>query len=181
MSGQPAGRRWLVTAAVAVAVLLASGGTSYAIARSHGKSGTSQSCDVHKCIPRLKAATVVEALTERGYTCSANLNQRRCQLRAGVFYFDSTLQVSEELITRIHLRVFREASAALTPRSVAYLTWFGTLPYRDDPRLTGQIEAWVSEQVEAQKDAKATIGDYEYTLTVKEPHDVLIEIKGTYA
>jgi len=180
-SASGGGKRWLVTVAVAVVVLLAAGITSYVVSSSYARTAVSQSCDIYKCIPRLKAESVVTALKDRGYTCTTDANHETCELQIGAFYFDASLQVSEGLITRINLRVYREASAPLTPGSVAFLKWFGALPYRDDPVLAAEIEAWVDQQVEATKDAKAVIGDYEYSLTNPEPHSVLFEIKGTYS
>lgn len=46
--------------------------------------------------------------------------------------------------------------------------------------LTGQIEEWVDQQIEATEDTKATIGDYEYVLANPETYNVTVEIKGKY-
>lgn len=170
----------MIVVAVAVAVLLVSGISAYAVTTNYRKGDISQSCDTYQCIPRLKAETVVKALEERGHTCSTDYNHQTCKLRIGAFYFEATLQVAAGLITRINLRVYREQSAPLTPGSVAYIKWFAALPYRDDPVLTGQIEEWVDQQIEATEDTKATIGDYEYVLANPETYNVTVEIKGKY-
>jgi hypothetical protein len=188
MSATPAGpgaggnarRKWFLLPALGAVMLLVVGVGAFLLARSYQGSRAAQSCGSYDCIPRLEAATVVKALQDKGHTCKEDLNQRTCDLRIGLVRFEATLQVADELIHAISVKIYRAGSEPVTETGLAYLDWFATLPYARDAETSAQIEAWVAEQVNGNKDTKATIGDYEYRLTNPETFSVELNIKGSF-
>jgi hypothetical protein len=179
-SGENGRRKWLLLPALGAVTLLLVGLGAFFLARSYEGSRASQSCGSYDCIPRLEAAKVVKALQDKGHTCTEELNHRTCDLRIGLVLFEATLQVTDGLIHAISVRIYRADSDPVTGTGLAYLNWFATLPYARDAETSAQIEAWVAEQVNGNKDTKATIGDYEYGLTNPETHSVELNIKGSF-
>lgn len=169
---------WRLLPILGVVVLLLVGAGAYFAARSYQGSRASQSCGSYNCIPRLEAATVVKVLEDQGYTCREDFVHRTCDLRIGFVRFEASLQVADELIHRMTLKIFRAESDPVTESGLAFLNWFATMPYAWDPETSAQIEAWVAEQVNGNKDTRAIIGDYEYRLTNPETHTVLLDIKA---
>ncbi|MDQ7908252.1 hypothetical protein RB614_27370 [Phytohabitans sp. ZYX-F-186] len=177
----PGGRRkWLLLPALGAAVLLLAGAGAFFLARGYEGSQASQSCGSYSCIPRLEAATVVKALRDKGHTCTEEFNHRTCDLKIGLVRFEATLQVADELIHAMSVSVYRGGSDPVTETGLAYLNWFATLPYARDAETSAQIEAWVAEQVNGNKDTQAVIGDYEYRLTNPETYSVELNIKGDF-
>jgi hypothetical protein len=173
-------RKWLLLPALGVVMLLLAGLGAFFLARSYQGSRASQSCGGYDCIPRLEAAKVVKALQDKGHTCTEDLNHRTCSLRIGLVRFEAALQVADGLIHAISVRIKRDESEPVTETGLAYMNWFATLPYARDAETSAQIEAWVAEQVNGNKDTKAKIGDYEYRLTNPETYSVELNIEGDF-
>ncbi|GAA3729474.1 hypothetical protein GCM10022225_08700 [Plantactinospora mayteni] len=179
-SGPGAGGRgrWFLLPVLGVAMLLLAGAGAFFGARSYEGSRASQSCGSYSCIPRLEAETVVKALQDQGHTCTVDSNHRSCELHIGFVRFRASLQVSDELIHAMTVDVYRAAPVGET--GLAYLNWFATLPYAGDPETSAQIEEWVAEQVNGNKDTRAVIGDYQYRLTNPETYAVELSIRGNF-
>lgn len=169
--------RWVLVPIVGVLVLLLVNAGAYFGGRSYQGSRASQSCGSYRCIPRLDADKVLKALEEKGYTCTAEHIHRTCELRVGMVRFEGSLMVSKGLIHRISVKIFRAGADSVSETGLAFVNWFATLPYAMDEELSGQIRDWVAEQIDGNKDTKATIGVYEYILTNPEAHTVRLEIK----
>jgi hypothetical protein len=178
--GKDGRRKWLRLPAFGAVVLLLVGVGAFFLMRSYEGSQASQSCGSYDCIPRLEAAKVVEALQDKGHTCKEDLNHRNCELRIGLVRFEVSLQVADEHIHAIDAEIFRSGSEPVTEIGLAYLNWFATLPYAGDAETATQIEAWVAEQVNGNKDTEATIGDYTYRLTNPETDSVNLHIEGNF-
>lgn len=173
-------RRWLLVVVLGVVMLLLAATGAYLGVRGYRGTQLSQSCDSYQCIPRLEATTVVDALKEQGYTCTKDYNHSTCDLRVGFTHFEAVLQVADEHIHAIDLKIFRSGSDPLAETGLAFLNWFATLPYARDEETSAKIRQWVAEQVEGNKDAQATIGDYRYTLINPDPKIVRFEIRGNF-
>lgn len=170
--------RWIVVVAVGLAAFLVASAGSYLGARSFRGSQASQSCDIYRCIPRLDAVTVVEALKGQGHTCKQDYNHWNCELRVGQTGFKASLQISGELIARIDAEVRNLGGDSVSPAGMAYLNWFAIMPYARDSATMAQIEDWLRQQVEGVEDSEATIGDYQYRLTNPDPESVALLIEG---
>lgn len=171
-------RRGLVVLLVGLVVFLAAGGGAYALARDYRVNQMTQDCGrSHGCIPALKITTLAEALRDRGHTCDEKDSSWHCDMVIGRVYFDVWLQTSEEYIYSISVRLFRMDDKALAGTGLAYLSWFAALPFRDDPVLTKEIEGWITQQIDANKDTKATIGDYEYVIQRPDADNVEFTIR----
>lgn len=176
--GRRSSRRTVVLVVGVVAFLIAAVSV-YLFARDHRANQVTQSCGNYACIPGIEAATVVKALEGQGHACQAEFNHRYCELLIGSVHYKVTLSVADEHIYEIAARVYRADGAALTETGTAYLTWFATLPYRDDAATTADIADWLAEQIESGKETKATVLDYQYLLRHPEEHTVELTIKGT--
>lgn len=169
----------VVAVVAGLVAFLVAGVGAYLLARDYQVNQVTQSCGSYACIPRLKAATVVKALEDQGYACQASFNHRYCELRVGTVNFKVTLSVADEHIYEIDASIFRSDGAPLTKTGVDFLSWFATLPYRDDPVTTTDIQEWLAEQIKKDKETKATILDYQYVLRHPEEEIVELIIKGT--
>ncbi|WP_204018123.1 hypothetical protein [Sphaerimonospora thailandensis] len=163
---------------IALVVFLAAGGGAYALTRDYRSNQMTQDCgNSYGCIPGLKVTTLVEALKDRGHTCEEKSSSWHCDMVIGHVYFDLWLQTSGGYIYSVSVRLHRMDDKALTGTGLSYLSWFAALPFRDDPVLTKEIEGWIAQQLENNKDTKATIGDYEYVLQRPEAESVEFTIR----
>ncbi|WP_433498302.1 hypothetical protein ACQP1K_25955 [Sphaerimonospora sp. CA-214678] len=163
---------------VGLVVFLAAGGGAYALARDYRGDQMTQDCGrSHGCIPGLKVDTLVGALQDRGHMCEDKSSSWHCDMVIGRVYFDLWLQTSGDYVYSISVRLQRMDDKALAGTGLSYLSWFGALPFRDDPVLTKEIEGWIAQQIENNKDTKATIGDYEYVLQRPEAESVEFTIQ----
>lgn len=174
-SGGRGSRRATVVIAVALVCLLVAGVGAYAAARDYRVNQTTQSCGYGKCIPGLRITTVVDALKERGHKCESHTMSWNCGMKIGLVYLNTWLQTSGESIHSISVTINRMGGDALAGTGHSYLSWFAGLPYRDDPVLIKEIEGWIAEQIDARKDKKATIGDYEYVIQF--PREEVVELR----
>lgn len=171
-------RRGLVVLLVGLVVFLAAGGGAYALARDYRANQMTQDCgSSHACIPGLKVTTLTEALKDRGHRCVEETSSWHCDMVIGRVYFDLWLQSSGGYVYSISIRLHRMDDKALAGTGLSYLSWFGALPFRDDPVLTKEIKGWIAQQIENDKDTKATIGDYEYVLQRPEAESVEFSIQ----
>jgi hypothetical protein len=160
--------RLLVIVAVGVVALLAAGIGAFLMGRDYRTYQVVQGCGPYNCIPALKADTVIEALKREGHTCEQESGDIwYCDMMVGSVHFKSQVGVSEGYIYRLSAEVFHADDERLTDGGMAYMSWFATLPYRDDPATTEEIKDWLAEQIDARKDTKATILDYKYTLLIE--------------
>ncbi|MEH1127808.1 hypothetical protein [Micromonospora sp. CPCC 206061] len=172
-------RRVLLVGAVAAVVGLAGAGIAgYLVIGGQEKARTSANCGtLQRCIPSLKAATVVDALTQRGHECAEQEQGARvCTLAIGETKYQALLAVWDGLIADMNVSVWSPEGREVTPGRLAYLFWFAALPYGDDPTLVGQIEGWITEKVEKLESAQATIGGYRYEITVEEARNLEIRV-----
>ncbi|WP_194244269.1 hypothetical protein [Nonomuraea phyllanthi] len=157
-------RRTIVTVAGLLALLLAGTG-AYLFTRDIRLNQFTQSCGSRDCIPGLQASGVTEALKKKGHSCKRQEHDSwYCDLVIGSMTFKATISFSDGYVYRLTADVFHADNGKLTKAGMAYLTWFATLPYRDDPATSADITKWLAEQVAAAKDTKARIADYEYVL-----------------
>jgi hypothetical protein len=178
--GNDGRRKWLLLPALGGITLLLVGIGAFFLARSYEGSQASQSCGSYDCIPRLEAVKVVEALQDKGHTCKEEHVNRTCELRIGLVRFEVTLQVADDLIHAIDVMIRRAGNEPVGEIGLAYMNWFATLPYARDAETAAQIEAWVAEQVNGNKDTEASIGDYAYRLTNPEADRIQLNIKGNF-
>lgn len=159
--------RLIVLLVVGVVALLAAGIGAFLMGRDYRTYQVVQGCGPYNCIPALKAGTVIEALKGEGHTCKQESRDVwYCDMMVGSVHFKSSVGVSEGYIYQLTAEVFHADDERLTDGGMAYMSWFATLPYRDDPAATEEIKDWLAEQIDARKDTKATILDYKYTLLI---------------
>ncbi|REF37849.1 hypothetical protein DFJ64_3310 [Thermasporomyces composti] len=176
--GRSGGVSRAVLIGLGVVLFLVAGVGAFVAARSYRLVQLSQPCGSYRCIPQLEIDAVTEALREQGHTCKQEHIHIDCDLRIGMVHFETTLSVADNRIHTISSSIFRADSDPITKTGLAYLGWFATLPYRDDPATSAEIQKWLAESVEANKDTKATIGDYEYVLTHPETYEIVLRIEG---
>ncbi|OPG13301.1 hypothetical protein [Microbispora sp. GKU 823] len=161
---RPSSRRGLALVAGLVAFLLAGTG-AFVLARNHRAAQVTVSCDDdYGCVPGLKAMSALGSLRDQGYTCTTESDDWHCELTIGTTYFDVWFRVYDELIHKMSIRVNRAGDDTMATTGVAYLSWFATIPYRDDPATSKDIRDWLAEQIAKHKETKAKILDYEYVL-----------------
>lgn len=164
--------------ALSVVLFLVAGTGAFFVARSYRLVQASQPCGGYRCIPQLEIDAVTEALRKQGHTCQQQHIHYDCDLRIGTVHFETTLTVADNHIHTISSSIYRAGSDPVTKTGLAYLGWFATLPYRDDPVTSAEIQKWLAQSVEANKETKATIGDYQYVLTHPETYEIVLRIKG---
>lgn len=177
----PGGRRpprLLVVAVAGLVAFLAAGAGAYLIARDHRTYQVTQSCGGHNCIPALRTAALVEALKGRGHTCKQEGREWFCDLMVGSVHFKVWVSDADGHIHRISAEVFHAEKEKVTKAGKTYLAWFAILPYRDDAAATAEIRNWLTEQLEAGKETKATILDYQYVLTTPKDGGVSLDIRA---
>lgn len=150
-----------------VVFLLAGAGVgAYAVAYNVRKQDTKY-CG-HDCVPGLKIGTVVEALQGQGHTCADKRQFWSCELRIGKVRFEAdlfravTVVDFYDYISSVEARIINPDSTTAAA-GLDYMSWFATLPHRDDPPTVKKVGGWLAEQIAGDGDM-AFILDWEYAL-----------------
>lgn len=170
----------LVAAAAAVVGMGGTGVAAYLVTGAQEKAKTNVDCGAFRpCIPSLKAATVLDALTQRGHECVKDENgDWGCKLSIGETNYEARVHERKGLINEYTARVSSPDGREVTPSKLTYLLWFAALPYGNDPILAGQIEGWLTEKVEKLESAQATIGGYRYDVEADKARNLLVSVMG---
>jgi len=178
MSNKPPARRRvpLIALTIALAALLAGAAGGYLLARGVKKSADRATCDNLRCIPSLKASSVIDALRGRGFTCAEKNSTWECRLRIGDTSYQSRLSQRDGLIYNYDDSVRTEKDGEASASTRAFLVWFAALPFADDPVLTAEIDGWLTPRLGGGALTKATIGGYTYDLTALDPQYLRLNV-----
>ncbi|MEV0597170.1 hypothetical protein [Nonomuraea cavernae] len=152
---------------ISLVVFLLAGVGAYVIAGSVRGQDT-RYCG-HDCVPGLKITTVVEALKRQGYTCADGRILWSCGLKVGEVRFTADLfranSVAKfyEYIDKVELRILNPGGDTLAGADLDYMSWFATLPHRDDPSTVKKVNDWLTEQLGVDGDVTYIL-DWEYVL-----------------
>ncbi|WP_169980420.1 hypothetical protein [Microbispora sp. H10836] len=158
--------RRIVVGAIGLVVFLLAGLGSYAFARADREQDTKY-CG-HDCIPGVRIGTVVEALQDQGHTCADRRRFWSCELRVGKVRFEADLFRVDNLvnfyeyISKVEARIVNPDSTTAAA-GLDYMSWFATLPHRDDPSTVKKVNGWLAEQIAGDGDTTFIL-DWEYTL-----------------
>ncbi len=113
------------------------------------------------CVPHLKAADMIAALTKRGFECQSS---RGCELEIGETVFIVRVGIEEGGISRLTATVVTRVDTELSSGAKALLRWVGGVPFAHDRQGAAEVDAWLTKQVTERKTVHATIAGYEYQL-----------------
>ncbi len=163
------GSRRVVIGVIGLVLFLLAGAGGFAVASGYRAQDTKY-CG-HECVPGLKIGTVVEALQGRGHTCADNRQLWSCELKIGKVRFEADLfrvaKVTDfyEYIGKIEARIV-DPGTTTAAAGLDYMSWFATLPHRDDPSTAKKVGGWLAEQLAGDGDVTYVL-DWEYTLERK--------------
>ncbi|MEV4325001.1 hypothetical protein ACIG5D_06605 [Microbispora rosea] len=163
------GSRRVVVGVIGLVLFLLASVGAYAVASGYREQDTKY-CG-HDCIPGLKIGTVVEALQGQGHACADKRQFWSCQLRVGKVRFEADLfrvpDVADfyEYIGKVEARIVNPDSTTAAA-GLDYMSWFATLPHRDDPSTVKKLGGWLAEQITGDGDVTFVL-DWEYALERK--------------
>ncbi|SEM69734.1 hypothetical protein SAMN05660976_05828 [Nonomuraea pusilla] len=168
-SGAPArrGSRLIVVGAIGLVLFLLAGVGGYVVMSDARREDLSY-CG-HDCVPGLKITTVVEALKGRGHSCADERLFWSCDLRVGDVRFEAVLYRPAaalnvyDYISKVKLKIRNPDGNTSVGADVGYMSWFATMPHRDDPTTVKKVNDWLAEGVRAEKDVTYVLG-WEYVL-----------------
>lgn len=188
--GSPAGlpattrvRSWrrvlMVAAIVGLLGALVAGVGAYLPSNRYQATATTVPCRRVVCIPVLKASAVIDALKAKGHPCEQERDHHwKCELMVGTLTFETTIEEVEGLISDVSVLVVRPPEEEPTAAVMDYLLWLAALPYTADEALTEEINDWVVDRIEADEDAEAEIGGYNYYVVTSNPGSIRLRVIG---
>lgn len=170
-------RRWRkplrVSLAVGMVAFLLAGIPVYSVSNAIRTGPGPSGC----CIPRLKAASVVEALKSKGHECSDDQYGVSCELRIGRYGYETRVETSDDgLINDLSGKVSFPEGEAVGLNSISYLVWVASVPYAHDPQFMAEIKDWVTIQVQSGREVTANVGRYGCQLDASNPTTASVRI-----
>jgi hypothetical protein len=181
------GRVAVIATLVGLVAAVAGGIGSYAVAAGAAPEIGPVKCDGSglTCVPKLRAATVIDRLKARGHSCQRGADRWTCALRIGVTeYTFSLFEVSGQVrsysahVSTVEVGPTDNASSPPSSTSMGYLSWSAQLPYSHDPEFAAQIRTWLGRQVKTGGTTVADVGGYTYKVDASKPQEFNLDVEA---